>query len=97
MPYAYTQGILHYMTPYLLPLVSVPSPPPQGAMQPSAYRNAPTSFDLPEEGFFLLAPMPVQDSNPFHFEDSQVVLQVSHNIVTYAPIRVLFKPLLIRR
>ena len=31
-------------------------------------------------------PQALQDSNPFHFEDSQVVLQVSHIIVSHVPI-----------
>jgi hypothetical protein len=42
-------------------------------------------------------PQAPQDSNPFHFEDSQVVLQVSHNTVSYVPIRVLFELLLVHR
>jgi hypothetical protein len=47
--------------------------------------------------FSEATPQAPQDSNPFHFEDSQVVLQVSHNIVSYVPIRVLFELLLVRR
>ena len=42
-------------------------------------------------------PQAPQDSNPYHFEDSQVVLQVSHNITCHVPIRVLFELLLVHR
>jgi len=54
-------------------------------MPTSASGNATASFGLFSEGPLLWEAQP-QDSNPFHFEDSQVVLQVSHNIASYAPI-----------
>jgi len=38
--------------------------------------NAAASSGLVEASFFWQAPSPPQESNPFHFEDSQVVLQV---------------------
>jgi len=49
--------------------------------------NIAASFGFVSEGTLLGGwQAPPQESNPFHFEDSQVVLQVSHNIASYAPI-----------
>ena len=54
-------------------------------MQSSVSMSATPSLVRGEPPVLLMA-RPLQESNPFHFEDSQVVLEVIHKIASYVPI-----------